>query len=83
MHYHFLDCPIPGNVSHGNVSYNGYTDGKIASYICHGGYVLSTANNTRVCRHGNWGGPEPTCDGMHNNNNNYYHHYKKCTNSSP
>ena len=53
-------------ISGGRVSYNGTTEGAVATYQCDGGYSLS-GNVERVCQSdGNWNGQIPQCtEGEH------------------
>ena len=53
-------------ISGGRVSYNGTTEGAVATYQCDGGYSLS-GHVERVCQSdGNWNGQVPQCtEGEH------------------
>ena len=54
------------------MSYNGTTEGAVATYQCDGGYSLS-GNVERVCQSdGNWNGQVPQCtEGEHPTNDIY------------
>ncbi|NXN16557.1 SNED1 protein, partial [Indicator maculatus] len=57
-----IDCGIPSEVKHAQVSFNSTKVGSLAEYQCEPGYTLSQHNHPRVCHlPGIWSDP-PECD---------------------
>ncbi|KFO81208.1 Sushi, nidogen and EGF-like domain-containing protein 1, partial [Cuculus canorus] len=57
-----VDCGVPSEVKHAQVSFNSTKVGSLAEYQCELGYTLSPHNHPRVCRlPGVWTDP-PECD---------------------
>lgn len=58
-----VDCGIPSEVKHAQVSFNSTKVGSVAEYQCELGYTLSQHNHPRVCHSpGVWSDP-PECNG--------------------
>ncbi|XP_065529895.1 sushi, nidogen and EGF-like domain-containing protein 1 isoform X4 [Lathamus discolor] len=57
-----VDCGIPSEVKHAQVSFNSTKVGSVAEYRCELGYTLSQHNHPRVCHSpGVWSDP-PECN---------------------
>ncbi|XP_052807840.1 uncharacterized protein LOC128236769 [Mya arenaria] len=49
-----IECGLPHNLTHGNVSLNGTTFGSLAVFSCHAGYTLSGSNSTECLANSTW-----------------------------
>jgi CUB/sushi domain-containing protein len=66
-------CGHPGTLEYGVITGNDFTYGKVVSFKCNNGFLL-TGSSARTCQtNGIWTGTQPTCNGR------YFEVYVKVT----